>query len=211
MTANEISEIRAAIAGERKDLADIVTGLPEPIWDQPTLCAGWRVREVVAHMTMPFRYSSGRFMLEMVTSRGNFNKMADRLARRDAAALSTGELASSLADNIDHPWKPPGGGFQGALSHDVIHGMDITVGLGLDRRVPESRLRMVLDGLTPRGVKFFGVDLADVRLCADDLDWSYGSGAPLSGAASDLLLVLCGRRLPTGRLRGEPAGRFSVA
>jgi uncharacterized protein (TIGR03083 family) len=203
------NEIRAAIAAERKDLADIVAGLPELTWDAATLCAGWRVREVVAHMTMPFRLSTGRFALEMAKSRGNFNKMADRLARRDAASLSVGELAGTLADNVNHPWRPPGGGFNGALSHDVIHGMDITVALGIDRRVPEARLRIVLAGLTPKGVNFFGVDLAGVELRADDLDWTYGSGTPLSGAAGDLLLVLCGRRVPSGRLRGGPAGRFS--
>ncbi|WP_211589856.1 DUF6596 domain-containing protein [Microbispora sp. H11081] len=34
-------------------------------------------------------------------------------------------------------------------------------------------------------------------------------GVPLSGAAQDLVLVLCGRLLPEGRLRGEPAARFT--
>ena len=104
----------------------------------------------------------------------------------------------------------PGGGFQGALSHDVIHGLDITVPLNLDRRVPEERLRRVLDGLGPKGIRHFGADLAGVQLRADDLDWAFGSGSPLSGAAQDLLLVLCGRRLPAGHLRGAPSPRFTA-
>ncbi len=41
------------------------------------------------------------------------------------------------------------------------------------------------------------------------MDWTLGSGTPLTGAASDLLLVLCGRTLPTGRLAGEPSARFT--
>jgi hypothetical protein len=47
-------------------------------------------------------------------------------------------------------------------------------------------------------------------LVADDLDWSWGSGPQLSGLAQDLAAVLCGRRLPAGRLRGEPAARFTA-
>jgi hypothetical protein len=116
-----------------------------------------------------------------------------------------------LVDNADHPWRPPGGGFAGALSHDVIHGLDITVPLGLDHQIPANRLRIVLGGLNKRGVKFFGVELAGIELRADDLDWTYGSGAPLVGNAQDLLLVICGRHLPPGRLRGEAAARFTKA
>ena len=139
--------IAEAIAAERRDLAAILAGLPAEAWDAPTLCRGWRVREVVAHITMPFRYRPPRFAFEMVRSRGNFNRMADRCARRDGTA-PPGELAAALRDNERNPWKPPGGGFEGALTHDVIHGLDITVALGLDRRVPEDRLRTVLAAVT---------------------------------------------------------------
>jgi uncharacterized protein (TIGR03083 family) len=203
--------IRDMIAAQRAELAEVLAGLPGPGWDQPTLCAGWRVREVVAHITMPFRYGRGRFALELARSRGRFNEMADRLARQDAAAMSPAELAAAVRTNTGHPWKPPGGGYTGALAHDLIHGLDITVPLGLAvRPVPEERLRPVLPAsLDDRSVKFFGADLDGIELRASDLDWSLGSGVPLAGAASDLLLVLCGRTLPPGRLSGEPAGRFT--
>jgi len=202
--------IRDMIAAQRTELAEVLTGLPEPEWDEPTLCAGWRVREVVAHITMPFRYGRGRFALELAKSRGRFNEMADRLARRDAAVMSPADLAEAVRSNIGHPWKPPGGGFTGALSHDLIHGLDITVPLGLDRPVPEERLRPVLpESLADRSVRFFGTDLDGVELRATDMDWTLGSGAPLTGTAADLLLVLCGRTLPAGRLGGEPAARFT--
>src|SRR5581483_12371831 len=132
--------IRDMIATQRAELAEVLAGLPEPGWDEPTLCAGWRVREVVAHITMPFRYGRGRFAVELARSRGRFNEMADRLARRDAAALPVAELVAAVRTNIGHPWKPPGGGYSGALAHDLIHGLDITVPLGLDVvPVPEER------------------------------------------------------------------------
>lgn len=203
--------IRDMIAAQRAELAEVLAGLPGPGWDEPTLCAGWRVREVVAHITMPFRYGRGRFALELAKSRGRFNEMADRLARRDAAVLSSAELAEAVRSNTGHPWKPPGGGYAGALAHDLIHGLDITVPLGLAvPPVPEERLRPVLPAsLDDRSVKFFGTDLGGIELRADDMEWSLGSGVPLEGAAADLLLVLCGRTLPPGRLAGEPADRFT--
>lgn len=166
------ADVREAIAAERQELAAVLADLPAQMWDARTLCTGWRVREVVAHMTMPFRYSGPRLVVELLNARGNFNRMADRCARRDAASLPAGELAAALGDNASHPWKPGRGGFGGALTHDVIH----------------------LDG---------------IELRADDIDWSFGSGTPMSGTAQDLALVLCGRRLPTGRLRGAPSQRFT--
>jgi uncharacterized protein (TIGR03083 family) len=203
------TNIREEIAAERHELAAVLTDLSAQMWDAQTLCAGWRVREVVAHMTMPFRYSVRQVAVELLKARGNFNRMADRCARRDAASLTADELAATLRDNANHPWKPPGGGFEGALSHDVIHGLDITVPLGIDRHVPVDRLQIILRSITPKQLTFFDVDLDDTQLCADDIDWTFGSGTPLSGTAQDLLLVLCGRRLPPERLRGEPSQRFT--
>ncbi|MFF5216554.1 maleylpyruvate isomerase family mycothiol-dependent enzyme [Micromonospora sp. NPDC000442] len=202
-------DIRAAVTAERSEQADLLATLRPDQWDTPTLCAGWRVREVVAHTTMPFRTSLGRTLVELAKAGGRFNRMADRCARRDAARMTSAQLLAALRDNVAHPWKPPGGGALGALSHDVIHGLDITVGLGLGRRIPPDRMAMVLAGLAPRNVAFFGTDLTGVTLRATDLDWSYGSGTPVRGLAQDLLLVICGRRLPPGHLAGEAASRFT--
>ncbi|MFE3328359.1 maleylpyruvate isomerase family mycothiol-dependent enzyme [Streptomyces sp. NPDC059176] len=203
------AEVRAAIAAERQELADLLDTLRADQWNEQSLCAGWRVREVAAHMSMGFRLSLPVTLGELVKARGNLHRMTDRVARRDAAAHSTTALAAFLRDNADHPWTPPVGGFAAALGHDVVHGLDITVTLGLDRRVPEDRLRILLDEIRPSSLKFFGADLDGVQLCAEDLDWSYGSGSPVYGPAQDLLLLAYGRRLPDDRLRGEPSNRFT--
>ncbi|MFJ8211232.1 maleylpyruvate isomerase family mycothiol-dependent enzyme [Streptomyces sp. NPDC096033] len=203
------TQVRAAIAAERRELADLLDGLRADQWGGQSLCAGWRVREVAAHMSTGFRLSLPATLRELAAARGNLHRMTDRVARRDAATHSTTALARFLRDNADHPWTPPVGGLVAALGHDVVHGLDITVALGLDRRVPEERLRILLDAIRPSTLKFFGADLDGVRLCAEDLDWSYGSGVPVSGTAQDLLLLAYGRRLPDGRLRGAPGNRFT--
>ncbi|MCE4946844.1 MULTISPECIES: maleylpyruvate isomerase family mycothiol-dependent enzyme [Streptomyces] len=204
-------DIRAAIAAERRELADLLDTLTPAQWDAPSLCAGWRVREVAAHMSLGFRRPLRTLAVELLKARGSLDRMTDRCARQDAAALTPAALAAALRDHAHHPWTPPVGGLAAALGHDVVHGLDIAVPLGLDRRVPEDRLRVLLDGLTPRGTKFFGADLDGVALHADDLDWSYGTGTALRGAAQDLLLVAFGRKLPPGRLHGAPQARFAAA
>lgn len=57
----------------------------------------------------------------------------------------------------------------------------------VEKRIPGSDSGNQRD-IRPSGLKFFGADLRGVRLCAEDLDWSYGSGSPVFGAAQDLLL-----------------------
>ncbi|MFF8695439.1 maleylpyruvate isomerase family mycothiol-dependent enzyme [Streptomyces sp. NPDC015144] len=202
------ADVRAAIAAERRELAAVLDGLSAEEWEAPSLCGGWRVREVAAHMTMGFRYSLPRMARELVRARGSLHRMTDLCARKDAAAHGTSELAAFLRDHADHPWKPPVGGIEAALGHDVVHGLDITVALGLGRRVPMDRVRILLDRVDARSLAFFGADLSGVRLHADDLDWSFGTGTPLSGTGQDLLLVAYGRRLPPGHLHGEPGDRF---
>jgi uncharacterized protein (TIGR03083 family) len=203
------SAIRAAVVGERTDLAEVLAGLTPAQWDQPTLCAGWRVREVVAHMTMPFRMSTAQFAKGMIRARGDFNRMADRQARADTERMNIEELLGQLHDNLEHPWRPPGGGETGALSHDVIHGLDITVALGIPRVVPSERIEMILKSMTNRNIKYFRTDLSGVRLEATDIGWSMGEGEILQGRGQDLLLLVAGRQLPVGLVMGRMAARFT--
>jgi len=204
-------QLQKLIAAERGDLAELLSGLPDQSWNAPTLCAGWRVREVVAHMEMLYRYSAKQFVTEIVKSGGRFHRMADRCAKRDAAA-SPSELVTVMAAHAVSVRKPPGVGYEGALCHDVIHGLDVTVGLGLNRRVPDYRLKIVLDAITkPKALRSFGAPLDGIELRAQDLAWSFGTGPLVSGAGQDLLLAICGRKLPAGRLHGEQSARFTAA
>ena len=204
------TDLMPTIAAERRAFGEVLAGLPESDWNAPSLCSGWRVREVVTHMTMPFRYPAPRFLGELVRSRGNFARMADRIARRDSQ-VPIGTLLDGWRTNENHPWKPPGGGPMGALTHDVVHGLDITIPLGIEHPVSEPALRVVLDhATTPLSLKHFGLDLTGIRLEADDLDWAFGEGEPLRGGARSLLMVLMDRRLPAGLLSGAATTRFAA-
>jgi uncharacterized protein (TIGR03083 family) len=202
------TDLAAAVADEYRALADLLEACGPAEWDAPSLCEGWRTREVVAHMTMPARYEAPAFMAELEAAGGDFTMLSNTVAARDGE-LPAATLLGDLRSGVLHGWQPPGGGLEGALTHCVIHGLDITEAVPLERRVPTERIARVL-GIVA-GTDLFGVDLGGVELQADDLDWSFGSGVPVTGPAQALALVVCGRRLPPGRLGGEGAARFSQA
>jgi uncharacterized protein (TIGR03083 family) len=201
------AHLQPAVAAEFTRLADVLDAASDGQWDTPSLCAGWRVREVVAHLTMAARYSEEEFMAELQRCGFDFTRLSNEIAARDAS-LPEGELIKNLRSEVMHHWAPPGGGYHGALNHVVIHGLDVTVPLGVPRLPPDQTIEVILDDLTHGdGTVRFGVDIAGRRLQATDLDWSFGAGPPLRGAAADLALVICGRSVPPGRLEGAPLAR----
>src|SRR5579872_4787538 len=58
-------DLRPVVAASYDALADVLEAIGEDDWDTPSLCEGWRVREVVAHLTMPARYDEAAFMAEL--------------------------------------------------------------------------------------------------------------------------------------------------
>jgi uncharacterized protein (TIGR03083 family) len=178
---------------ERERLAALFGDLSPEQWDTPSLCEGWRVREVVAHITMPFRTKPLGAIAGTIRAGFSFDKYADRDARSAAHENSEAELVELLRRNISNPWQPPGGGGTGALSHDVIHGLDATEPLGLPAP-PADRIALVLASTGPRQLRYFGVDLQGHHLTATDADVSVGDGAnvvPMT--AKGILLVVTGR------------------
>jgi uncharacterized protein (TIGR03083 family) len=201
--------MHGAIADEFGALADLLEGAGVGVWDAPSLCERWRTREVVAHVTMPARYDGPAFMAELEAAGGDFTSLSDAIALRDGG-LPVDTLLADLRSPVLHGWEPPGGGSEGALTHCVVHALDIEEAVPLSRHVPDACIRSVLALVAAEGApNLFGVDLSGVELRADDLDWSSGSGAVVTGPAQALALVAAGRRLPPGRLHGEAAARFT--
>lgn len=197
-------DLQPLIMAEFVALAETLGSISEAQWDTPSLCEGWRVREVIAHVTMAARYSDEEFVAKLAEIDFDFTRLSNQIARRDAE-LATSELVANLHSDLMHHWTPPGGGQHGALNHILVHGLDATVPLGLPRRAPQDSLRVILDDLTQGGVHdAFGVDIDRRSLQATDLDWSFGAGPTLRGAGQDLVLAICGRALPVGKLEGDP-------
>lgn len=195
------------IAAHRRSLAAALETLSADQWRSPSLCAGWTAAHVLAHQTMPFRISEPDFMAGVQRCGGDFTKFSDEVAERDSE-LPPAELVAVLRDNAETPWSPPGGGLTGALTHDVIHGLDITWPLGLEYEIPQRATTTTLDSLVSTGSQtLFGFPLKGIRVAASDLDWSAGEGAELTGRSRDLVPLLAGRAVPRRIFDGEGAAR----
>jgi uncharacterized protein (TIGR03083 family) len=187
-------DLQAMVTADYLALGDLLEALPSSRWDTPSLCEGWRIREVVAHLTMPARYGEAEFMAELKDCDFDFGRLSNRIAERDGA-LPSSKLVSDVFSDVLHGWQPPGGGAMGALNHVVIHSLDITVPLGVQRRSPDATIRVILDSMASGGAERFGVDISGGALTATDLNWSYGSGPQRSGSAEDLVLFMAGRKV----------------
>jgi uncharacterized protein (TIGR03083 family) len=188
-------DLMAEVATACTALAEVLERQSSSDWDRRSLCTEWRVREVVAHLTMAVRYAPDAFMAELQEADGDFTVLANRVAARDGA-LPTSTLVANLRDEHLHRWRPPGGGAMGALTHVTIHGLDVTVPLALAPTSTATAQRLVLDGLVAGGDQnHFGVPIDGVALQATDLDWTSGAGEPVTGTAAQLILRLSGRRL----------------
>jgi uncharacterized protein (TIGR03083 family) len=213
------------IAAHRRALAEALSDLPAGQWQGVSLCAGWTPAHVLAHQTMPFRVTEAEFMAGMQQCGGDFTKFSDEIAERDSSNIPPAELVGVLRDNAENPWAPPGGGLSGALSHDVIHGLDMTWLLGSAYEIPAEAMTNVLGSITgplvladdavvaidvepgAERTTVFGFPLDGIKVIATDLDWSAGRGPELRGRGRDLLPLLAGRKIPRELFSGPGADR----
>jgi uncharacterized protein (TIGR03083 family) len=193
-----VTDLQSFVGPTCDRLADLLAAATLDAWDAPSLCEKWLVRHVVAHVTMPARLTPERFGAEMAAAGGDFAVLSDTVAARDAA-LPLVDLLDQLRSPVLHAWQPPGGGAAGALSHAVIHSLDVTIALDRPAAAPGEAVVALLDLLTAARGTWFGVDLTDVRLEATDTAWSWGSGRLVRADGGSLVALLSGRTLPDGR------------
>ena len=186
-------DVRPWVQHTYEGLAELLT---PAAWEAPTLCTGWQVRHLVAHVTMPARLTPEQFGAEMAAARGDFGVLSNTVAARDAD-LRAPDLLTALRSSQLHGWLPSGGGATGALTHAVVHSLDVTVALDAPPTAPAPALAAVLDLLADGTV--FGVDPAGHRLQAADTGWAAGEGDVLRADSGALIALLAGRTLPDGR------------
>ncbi len=193
-----MTDLQSLVAPTYEGLAELLTTAAVDTWDAPSLCEKWLVRHVIAHVTMPARLTPEQFGAEMAAAGGDFAVLSDTVAMRDAS-LPVADLLDQLRSPGLHSWQPPGGGAAGALSHAVIHSLDVTIPLGRPPVAPSEAATTVLDHLVAARGTWFGVDLTGVRLESADTAWSWGDGRLVRADTGALVALLSGRALPDGR------------
>lgn len=201
MTGQDMNDpIWAAVAEERSTLVELLRDMPESAWDTTSLCAGWRVRDVVAHLVLVTRVTVASLLVNLVRARGNIDRLIHDTAVRHADRTPTAALLAELEATIDSRAVPVGTTPVDRLMDLLVHGQDIAVPLGVDRVMPSTPARLALDRVWTMGAPFHAQDrLAGYALTATDTSWSAGSGTPITGTAAELLMVVTGRISPDER------------
>jgi uncharacterized protein (TIGR03083 family) len=182
------------VDAERKDTVAFLEGLGPQQWEVPSLCQGWKVRDVAAHLSSPANYELLPFARELLRSGMNINKATQRDAI-NRGARGPKELIEEFRGTIGKRRKPPGTVPATVLNDMVVHTQDIRRPLDLPRQVPEERLRTCLDFVKGKQ-PIYGAKkrVAGLKLVATDIDWTHGDGPEVRGTGEALLMMLNGRK-----------------
>jgi uncharacterized protein (TIGR03083 family) len=198
----ERERIFCAVAAERRRIADLLDALDEDGLATPSLCAGWDVKTVAAHLVSVFADSFWTFQ-RAALRRGGFQRAIDELARR-RARTPTPEIARTLRQGADHRLNPPVTGPVSGLTDVLVHGGDIQIPLGIPFRPDCEQVSWALDFLT--GPRPFGFvprgRLRGIALHSTDIGRSWGTGAEIRGPAALLMMAVAGRVEIVGMLDG---------
>lgn len=198
----DTTQIWQTIDSERAATAELLAGLSDAEWAHPSLCEGWTVREVAAHLTLAPHTTIGSTIREITKARGNFNRMIDQTARH-SARRPTAEIVADLRGIVGARKLAPGQKLKDALMDVMVHTQDIALPLGIDRHMPTDAAVVAADHLWQTGFPFHARRrLTGHRLVATDADWSAGEGTEVSGPIEALVMLLAGRSATIPRLTG---------
>jgi uncharacterized protein (TIGR03083 family) len=192
----------AAVAAQRRSFAELIDGLDDEQLATPSLCAGWDVKTVAAHVVSTVSDGMPGF-LRMAVRCASLSRGIDRLARRRAQAPAA-DIVAALRANADRPVTSPVFGPRGPLADILVHTGDVRIALGLpfEPDLPHSESAMdFLTGGWPIGFVPLG-RLRGIRLSANDIGKSWGTGAEISGPVGALMMSVCGRTASLDALDG---------
>lgn len=88
----------------------------------------------------------------------------------------------------------------------LVHGQDMAIPLGLDRRMPAPAAIAAAERVWPDLYPFRARRrLGGIRFAATDCTWSAGEGLPAEGPIAAILLALTGRPAAVRQLSGPGA------
>jgi uncharacterized protein (TIGR03083 family) len=191
------------IKTERTATGDALAALPATDWDRPSLCDGWTVRDVVAHMIDSETVTPPVFFARF--ARSGFRLPA--MSRRNIAAIRAGrsdqELLELLRSRTDARTAPPGP-VVSWLGEAIVHGEDVSRALGDYRDHPVEHLIAVADFYKTSNILIGTKNRIDgVSLRATDASWKHGAGPEVVGPMIALLMAMTGRKAALADLTGD--------
>ena len=190
------------VHAERAALADDLERLTDDQWHTPSLCEGWSVHDVAAHLVANARTTPFGIVTAMVRARGNFERQTQQELERNQGATPR-ETLSRLREVAPRRSGPPAP-VDSRLVEEVLHGEDIRRPLGIwhdySAEAVERSLRYQARVSAGLGG---GRQLAEqVTLHATDMEVTIGDGPEVRGSALGLVMAISGRTIALDGLEG---------
>ena len=199
-------DVWRAIDDQRRRLVDLLEDLSDREWEHPSLCQGWTVRQVAAHVALQNTTVSDlpRGVLEMIRRRG-MNGAIQAVACRHAVN-PTEQIITEIRDRIG-VWRPlPTVTYRESAIDYLVHAQDIAIPLGRHVAMPVDAAVIAAERVWASSRMFHARKrFAGYRFIATDTEWAAGSGPEVTGPISALLLLLTGRSAGLTSLSGSGA------
>lgn len=196
-------DTHAALRSGRRDLADYLEQLDLRDWGRPSLCEGWTITDVVAHITSSTKGSWPQFIVGMARNLGNFDRWNATSARHQAQLHTPEELVALLRSEADSRHHSPGSSQLDQLVDLLVHGQDISRVTDSPHPVPQGSAIAALDHAVAS--RWYGAKkrFRNVRLSATDATWMIGDGPEVRGPLTALLLLSTGRTTALADVDGD--------
>ncbi|WP_298746139.1 maleylpyruvate isomerase family mycothiol-dependent enzyme [uncultured Serinicoccus sp.] len=197
-----MSDVWDLVHQERESLVADLETVETSRWDEPSLCPGWSVHDVVAHLVDNARTSTPRLLLAMARAGFDFDRQnAQGVAReRGSSPGETLERLRAVAGRTSSPPAPRAS----RLVEEVVHGEDVRSPLGIGHAYAQEAVVLALRDQLRTPVGFGGGKdrVEGLSLRATDAGIVVGEGPVVEGRALPLLMAVSGRRVFLGDLHG---------
>jgi uncharacterized protein (TIGR03083 family) len=213
-TTAQADAVWEAIDDQRARTADLLEQLTDEQWEHPSLCEGWTVRHVAAHLTLQQQHVGDAVafiarhprMLRSLTLNATIHDSALIVARKLTSEQVVARIRSMIGSRRHNVGVTP----LETLTDILVHSQDLAVPLGLDLPMtPTAGQLAATRRWDTRGSwldrVFHQIPLDGYRLRATDTDWTRGEGLEVTGPISAILLLLTGRPVALDRLTGPGA------
>lgn len=206
-----MADVWELVHQERRSLIDDLSGLADDQWETPSLCRGWTVHDVVAHLVDNARTTRIGIVVAMVKARFDFDRQNDQGVAREKGATSA-ETLGRLREVAGRTSTPPAP-LDSRLVEEVVHGEDVRRPLDIVRTYPSESVQRALAYQLKASVALGGGKqrAAGLRLVATDADLMVGEGPEVRGPAVSLLLAVSGRSAALADLAGPGRDRLEAA
>ncbi|WP_238012444.1 maleylpyruvate isomerase family mycothiol-dependent enzyme [Dactylosporangium sp. AC04546] len=191
-------QVWLAIDRQRAAVAELLGALRPEEWEHASLCEGWTVRDVAAHLTLQeLRFGQLLTSLPaMVRARFDVERLTSDLARARARELTPEAIVAAIRATVGNRRHNAGVTVRETLIDILVHGQDIAVPLGRELpTAPDAVAEAITRMWTMRWPPPFPATkrLRGHRLEATDADFAIGDGPVICGPITALALLCAGR------------------